>query len=143
MRIVNLGARITLFLAFGVLLLAPPMAFGTPPVPCQALPAETWSSIMGYKATATPGEKYCTYEGKTGGGQFRILAVAASRAEAEAGARRIRDQQPKDSPNARLGVVDFQGTVVFSIALFQPAATNSTASQLEKLLAAAKQHLPK
>jgi hypothetical protein len=143
MRISNLGARITLLLALGVPLLATPMAFGAPPAPCQALPAETWSSIMGYAATATPGEMYCTYEGKAGGGQFRILAIAASRAEAEAGAKRIRDQQPKGSRNASLGVVDSQGTVVFSIALFQPAATESTASQLKKLVAAAKQHLPK
>jgi hypothetical protein len=143
MRISNLDARISLLFALAVSLLAIPKALGAPPVPCQALPAETWSSIMGYAATATPGEKYCTYEGKSGGGQFRILAVAASRAEAEAGAKRIRDQQPKDSPNARLGVVDSQGTVVFSIALFQPPATASTASQLQKLLAAVKQHLPK
>jgi hypothetical protein len=143
MRIWNLGVRITSLLVLGVPLFAIPEAFGAPPAPCQALPAETWSSIMGYAATATPGPMYCTYESKTGGGQFRILAIAASSAEAEAAAKRIRDQQPKGNRNASLGVVDSQGTVVFSIALFQEAATPNTASQLQRLVASAKQRLPK
>lgn len=103
---------------------------------------------MGYAATATAGDMNCTYQGpsKTGGGQFRIIAVVASSAEAEASAKRMRDhqdQQSKDGHNTRLAVVDSQGTVVFSIALFQPDVTDSTASQLQKLAAAAKQHLPK
>ena len=100
---------------------------------------------MGYTATATPGDMNCTYEGanKTGGGQFRIMAVVASSAEADASAKRMRDHQSKGGHNAGLGVVDSQGTVVFSIALFQKAPTDSTASQLQKLVAAAKQHLPK
>jgi hypothetical protein len=87
----------------------------------------------------------CTYEGprNTGGGQFRIIAIVGSRAEAEVGAKRMRDRQPKGSHNASLGVVDSQGTVVFSITLFQRAATDSNASQLQKLVAAAKQRLPK
>ena len=100
---------------------------------------------MGYAATATPGDMNCTYEGphKTGGGQFRIIAIVGSRAEAEASAKRMRDRQPKGSHGSDLAVMDSQGTVVFSIALFQHAATDSTASQLQKLVAAAKQRLPK
>jgi hypothetical protein len=100
---------------------------------------------MGYTATATPGDMNCTYLGpaKTGGGQFRIMAVVGSSAEAEASAKRLRDRHPKGSHNAGLGVVDSQGTVVFSIALFQDAATASTDSQLQKLVAAAKQRLSK
>ena len=100
---------------------------------------------MGYAATATPGDMNCTYEGpsKTGGGQFRIIAIVGSSAEAEASVRRMRDQHPKSSHIANLGTVDSQGTVVFSIALFQHAATDSTASQLQKLVAAAKQGLAK
>ena len=139
------GIRITLLLALGWVLLEAPTALGAPPAPCQILPAETWSSIMGYKATATPGDMYCTYEGpsKTGGGQLRILAVAGSSAEAEASAKRMRDRQPRGSHDPRLAVVDSQGTVVFSIALFQHAATDATASQLQKLVAAAKQRLSK
>ena len=137
--------RITLLLALGWVLLKASPALGAPPAPCQILPAETWSSIMGYKATATPGDMYCTYEGpsKTGGGQFRILAVAGSSAEAQASAKRMRDRQPRGSHDPRLAVVDSQGTVVFSIALFQHAATDGTASQLQKLVAAAKQRLSK
>jgi len=135
--------RITLLLAAGWLLLKTPTASAAPPEPCQILPAETWSSIMGYPATATPGDGNCTYEAKTGGGQFRIIAVVGSSAEAEASAKRMRDHQQRGSHDPRLGVVDSQGTVVFSIALFQHAATDSTASQLQKLVAAAKQHLSK
>jgi hypothetical protein len=139
------STRITLLLALGWVLLTPPTASAAPPAPCQILPAEAWSSIMGYAATATPGDMNCTYEGpsKTGGGQFRIIAIVGSSAEAEASAKRMRDRQPKGSHNASLGVVDSQGTVVFSIALFQRAATDSTASQLQKLVAAAKQRLSK
>jgi hypothetical protein len=137
--------RIALLLALGSPFLAAPTAFGASPDPCQVLPAGVWSSIMGYAATATPGDMNCTYEGprKTGGGQFRIIAIAGSSAEAQASAKRMRDLQPKGSHNASLGVVDSKGTVVFSIALFQDAATDSTASQLQKLVAAAKQRLAK
>ena len=137
-------ARITLLLVLAAALLKTTTASGAPPAPCQILPAQAWS-IMGYTATATPGDMVCTYEGprKTGGGQFRIIAIVGSSAEAEAGAKRIRDQQPRGGHNANLGIVDSRGTVVFSIALFQDAATDSTASQLQKLVAAAKQHLPK
>jgi hypothetical protein len=138
-------SRITLLLVLGWVLLGVPTAFGATPAPCQILPAETWSSIMGYAATATPGDMNCTYEGphNTGGGQFRIIAVVGSSAEAEASAKRMRDRQSKGSHNPSLGVVDSQGTVVFSIALFQHAATDSTAAQLQKLVAAAKQRLSK
>jgi hypothetical protein len=139
----TLMTRITLLLAFGTPLLAATAASGAAPAPCQVLSAEVWSSIMGYTATATPGEMFCTYESKSGGGQFRIMAVAGSSAEAEAGAKRIRDHQPKGNPNAWRGIVDSQGPVVFTISLFQDAATDSTASQLQKLVAAVKQHLPK
>ena len=137
--------RIALLLAFGWVLLGARTAFAAPPAPCQILPAEAWSRIMGYAATATPGDMNCTYEGpgKAGGGQFRIIAVVGSSAEAAASAKRMRDRQQKGSHDPNLGVVDSQGTVVFSIALFQHAATDSTASQLQKLVAAAKQHLSK
>jgi hypothetical protein len=139
------STRISLLLALGWVLLKAAIASGAPPAPCQILPAEAWSSIMGYAATATPGDMNCTYEGpsKTGGGQFRIIAVVGSSAEADASVRRMRDRQPKGSHGANLAVVDSQGTVVFSIALFQHAATDSTTSQLQKLVAAAKQRLSK
>jgi hypothetical protein len=141
-------ARVALLLVLGVSLLTAATSSGATPAPCQILSADAWGSIMGYAATATPGDMLCTYEGagKTGGGQFRILAVVGSSAEAEAGAKRMRDyqsHQPKGSHNGSLAVVDSQGPVVFSIALFQREATDSTASQLQKLVAAAKQHLPK
>jgi hypothetical protein len=141
----TLNTRITLLLVLGVALVTASTASGAAPAPCQVLPAETWSSIMGYAATATPGDMNCTYQGpgKSGAGQFRIIAVVSSSAEAEAAAKRMRDHQPKGSHDPNLAVVDSQGTVVFSIALFQHAATDSTASQLQKLEAAAKQHLAK
>jgi len=136
------NARITVLLALGVPLLTALTASGASPAPCQVLPAEVWSSIMGYAATATPGDMNCTYLSKAGGGQFRIIANVASPAEATAAAKRMRDRE-QGSHNASLAMVDSQGTVVFSIALFQRAATDSTASQLQKLVAAAKQRLPK
>ncbi len=135
--------RITLLFILGMPLLAAAAASGEVPAPCQVLSAEVWSSIMGYTATATPGDMLCTYESKSGGGQFRIMAVVGTSAEAEAGAKRIRDLQPKGNPNAWRGVVETQGSVIFSISLFQAAPTDSTASQLQKLVAAAKQKLPK
>jgi hypothetical protein len=138
----TISSRITLPLALAVSLLTVLPAAGASPEPCKVLPAEAWGSIMGYAATATPGDQNCTYQGKSGGGQFRILVVAASRAEAQAGAKRMRDQQPKESPNAGLGVVDSQGAVVFSISLFQDEVTDSTPAQLKKLVTVVRQHLP-
>jgi hypothetical protein len=136
--------RITL-LALGWVLLGSLAASAAPPAPCQILSAETWGGIMGYATTATPGDMYCTYEGanKAGGGQLRIIAVVGSSAEAEASVKRMRDHQHKGTHDPNLGTVDSQGTVVFSIALFQHAANESTASQLQKLVAAAKQRLSK
>jgi hypothetical protein len=99
---------------------------------------------MGYAVTATPGDMNCTYLSKAGGGQFRIMANTGSAAEATAAVKRMRDHQshqPKGGHDPRLNVIDSQGGVVFSIALFQDAATDSTAPQLQKLVAAAKQHL--
>jgi hypothetical protein len=55
----------------------------------------------------------------------------------------MRDHQHRGSHDPSLGIVDSQGTVVFSIALFQHAANESTSSQLQKLAAAAKQRLSK
>ena len=103
--------RITLLLALGWVLLGTPAASAASPAPCQILPAETWSGIMGYAATATPGDMNCTYEGpgKSGGGQFRIIAVVGSSAEAEASAKRMRDHQHKGSHDPSLGVVESQG----------------------------------
>ena len=135
--------RVTLPLAFAMSLLAATAAAGAAPEACQVLPADVWGGIMGYTVTATPGEMHCTYMGKSGGGQFRIMAVAASSAAAEAGAKGLNDMQPKDNPEAWRGGVYSSASVVFSIALFQRAATANTASQLEKLVAAAKQRLPK
>ena len=139
------GTRITLLLALGWVLVGASAASAASPAPCQVLSAETWSSVMGYPATATPGDMNCTYEGanKAGGGQFRIIAIVGSSAEAEASVKRMRDHQHKGSHDPNLGVVDSQGTVVFSIALFQHAATDSSAAQLQKLVAAAKQRLSK
>ena len=87
----------------------------------------------------------CTYEGagKTGAGQLRIMAVAASSAEAEASVKRMQDRPHRGSHDAGLTAFDSQGTVVFSISLFQHAATSSSAAQLQKLVAAAKQGLAK
>ena len=135
--------RVKLSLAFALSFVAATAAAGGAPAPCQVLPADVWGGIMGYTVVATPGEMYCTYMGKSGGGQFRIMVVAESSAVAEAGAKRMRDMQPKDGPGAGRGTVDSKGSVVFSIALFQKEITASTASQLQQLVAAAKQRLPK
>ncbi len=128
--------------AVSLVTVAPALAAG--PEPCKVLPAETWSGIMGYSATATPGDMNCTYLSKAGGGQFRILASSGSAGDAAALVKRMRDHQshqPKGGHDPRLNVIDSQGNVVFSVALFQDAVTGSTPSQLEKLAAAAKQHL--
>lgn len=138
----SMKRRITLLLAFGTQCLAATTVSAAAPAPCEVLSAGEWSSIMGYTATATPGDMNCTYEGKGGGGQFRIMAIAGSSAEAVTGAKRLRELG-EGNPNAWRGVVESQGPVVFSISLFQKAPTASTASQLQKLVAAAKQHLPK
>jgi len=142
----TITSRITLPLALAVSLLTVPMALAAAPEPCKVLPAETWSSIMGYAATATPGEMTCTYQSKAGGGQFRILANSGSAGDAAALVNRMRNHQshqPKGGHDPRLNVIDSQGNVVFSIAIFQDAATGSTSSQLQKLVASVKQQLPK
>jgi hypothetical protein len=98
---------------------------------------------MGYPVTATPGDMNCTYSGKKGGGQLRVLANVGSNSEAEASAKRMQDHQQKGKHNPGLSAIDSQGTVVFSIALFQSAPTADTPAQLKKLVAAAKQYLAK
>ena len=98
---------------------------------------------MAYKATATPGDMVCMYQGAGLGGQFRILSTAVSSAEAAAGAKRLRSMQGSDDPNAGLGVIESGGNVVFTIALFQDAATANTAAQLGKLVATVQRQLAK
>ena len=138
-------SRITWMLALGVSLGTASVSFGVSPEPCKVLTPEAWGGIMGYTATAIPGDGNCTYEGanKAGGGQFRIMAVTSSSAEAESSVKRMREHQAHSSHGAGLSVIDSQGPVVFSIALFQHSATDASAGQLQKLSAAAKQHLPK
>ena len=138
----NVG-RIILSLALGLLPITVSTAFGAPSAPCQIIPAEAWSGIMGYTVTATPGDMNCSYSGKNGGGQLRILANVGSSSEAEASAKRMQDRQQKGKHNPGLSAIDSHGTVVFSVALFQSAPTADSASQLKKLVAAAKQHLAK
>ena len=101
---------------------------------------------MGSTATATPGDMTCTYQSKSGGGQFRILAESGSAGDATALANRMREQQshqPKGGHDPRLNVIDSQGNVVFSIALFQNAVSAGSSSQLGKLDASVKQRLTK
>ena len=144
----NTGFKLTLVSAMS--LLAATAAAGAAPEPCKVLPADVWGGIMGYTVTAVPAptEMDCTYVGKSGGGQFHIMAVAASSAAAEASAKGQNDKM-KDSPEVRGGTfgVYSSGSVVFSIGWYQRAAastaTASSASQLQKLVAAAKQRLPK
>ena len=131
-----------LAVAAGLLFAVGP-AFAGEQEPCKALPAQQWSKVMGYQATATPGEMNCTYEGKAGGGQFRIMAVVSSAAEAQAGVKRMNTDQWKNSPNGQMGILDSQGKIVFSIALFQENATADTKAQLQQLLAVVKSNLPK
>lgn len=139
------SARLPWILALGVSLGTASLSYGVSPEPCKILTPEAWGGIMGYAATAIPGDGNCTYEGanKAGGGQFRIMAVTSSSAEAESSVRRMRERQAHSSHGAGLSVIDSQGPVVFSVALFQHAATDGSAAQLQKLAAAAKQHLPK
>jgi len=142
----TIPSRIALPLALAVSLLTVSTASAATIEPCKVLPAETWGSSMGYAATATPGEMTCTYQGKAGGGQFRIMSNSGSSADAAAAVKRMRDHQshqPKGGHDSRLNVIDSQGGVVFSIALFQDAATDATSAQLQKLTAVAKQNLPK
>ncbi len=138
-------ARTPLLLSLGALLVAAAPSMAASPEPCQILTAQAWSSAMGYAATATPGDMNCTYAGagKSGGGQFRIMTVAASSADAEATVKRMRERPARGSHNPGLSVFDSQGPVVFSISLFQHAPTEDSAGQLQKLVAAAKQRLPK
>lgn len=140
MRIVG---RIMMPLSLGFLFLSVSTAYGAASAPCEILPAEAWSGIMGYTVTAIPGDMNCSYNGKGGGGQFRILATVASSSEAEASAKRMQDRQQNGRHNPGLSAVDSQGTMVFSIALFQKAPTADSPAQLKKLVAAAKQHLAK
>jgi hypothetical protein len=135
--------RIMLPLALGLLSLSVSTAYGASLSPCEILSAQVWSGIMGYTVTATPGDMNCSYTGKGGGGQFRILATVSSSSEADASAKRMQDRQQKGRHNPGLSAIDSQGTVVFSVALFQKEPTADSASQLKKLVAAAKQHLAK
>ena len=137
-----MNARLRLWAAVGMLL-SVHATYGSPASPCQILPAEAWSSVMGYKAGATPGDMNCSYTSKAGGGQFRILLNASSNAEAEAAAKRFRGHTQRGKHNAALNLVDFQGRVVFSIALFQPVPDAKTASQLQRLAIEAKKHIAK
>lgn len=139
---ISCNNRIALCFSVGLGLLATTAVLAAAPEPCKVITAEAWSSIMGDTAKATPGEAMCTYEGGKGGGQLRIMAVTSSAAEAQTSAKRMQDHMA-GNPNAWRGVTDSQGPVVFSISLFQKTPTEGTAAQLQKLVAAAKQNLPK
>lgn len=130
-------------LSLGFLFLSASTAYAASPSPCEIVSAEVWGGIMGTTVTATPGDMNCSYTGKSGGGQFRILATVGSNSEADASAKRMQDRQAKGKHNPGLSAIDSQGTVVFSISLFQKEPTADSAAQLKKLVAAAKQHLAK
>jgi hypothetical protein len=142
----TIPGSIPLLLVLAVSLVTVSMASAAAIEPCKVLSAEAWGSSMGYSVTATPGDMTCTYQGKAGGGQFRIMSETGSSADATAAVKRMREHQshqPKGGHDPRLNVIDSQGGVVFSIALFQDSATDASSSQLQKLAASAKQHLPR
>jgi len=141
----TISSRIAPRLALAATMLAVPLALAASPDPCKILPAATWGGIMGYEVVASPGDGYCTYHGKGGGGQFRIMASSGTAADAAATVKRMRDHQAGQhgTHDSRMNTLDSQGDVVFSIALFQEGVSEGTAVQLQKLVAVVKQHLPK
>lgn len=112
------------------------------PLPCKVLPAADWSKVVGSVVTAIPGDMNCSYDGKASGGQFRILVVSSSAAQARA-AVTMYSAGIENTPGAGRSVIDSQGNIVFSIALFQDEITASTPAQLQGLLAVVKRNLPK
>jgi len=141
----TIPSRIVPCLALAATMLALPAALSASPDPCKILPAATWGSIMGYEVVAAPGDTFCTYHGKGGGGQFRIMASSGTAADAAAIVKRMRDHQAGQhgTHDSRMNTLDSQGNIVFSIALFQEGVSEGTAVQLRKLVAAARLHLPK
>ncbi len=140
--------RRTMPLLAGVSILVASAALGEPgaaPLACQLLPAEKWSSVLGYPATTEAGDGFCTYSSpdKSRGGQLRIIAVVGSSAEAEATVKRMREHQARSRHTAGLSEIESQGKVVFSVAVFQAAPTAQTGGQLKQLAAAVKQQLTK
>src|SRR4029077_3801702 len=101
--------RFMLPLFLGLLSFSVSTAYGATLSPCEIVSAEAWGGIMGYTVTAIPGDMNCSYNGKSGGGHFRILATVASSSEAEASAKRMQDRQQNGRHNPGLSAVDSQG----------------------------------
>ena len=106
--------------------------------PCKVLTAETFSQIMGYKATLDKtgsNQTSCFYQGPAdSGGQFTILTETASGPQAD-----VMLKGPGSAPPAGSGLIGGsyrQGSIIFSVSI-----KSTEQAKLQALVAEIKRNL--
>ncbi len=104
MRLSKVAFRLSVGVISPLLLIAAAAASGAGNDPCKVLTAETFSQIMGYKATLNKtgsNQTSCYYQGPAdSGGQFTILTETASGPQAD-----VMLKGPGSAPPAGSGLI--------------------------------------
>jgi hypothetical protein len=138
MRLSKLAFRLSVGVISPLFLIAAAAASGAGNDPCKVLTAETFSQIMGYKATLDKtgsNQTSCFYQGPAdSGGQFTILTETASGPQAD-----VMLKNPRSAPPAGSGLIGGsyrQGSIIFSVSI-----KSTEQAKLQALVAEIKRNL--
>jgi hypothetical protein len=138
MRLSKLACRLSVGVISPLFLIAAAAASGAGNDPCKVLTAETFSQIMGYKATLDKtgsNQTSCFYQGPAdSGGQFTILTETASGPQAD-----VMLKGPGAAPPAGSGLIGGsyrQGSIIFSVSI-----KSTEQAKLQALVAEIKRNL--
>jgi hypothetical protein len=138
MRLSKLAFRLSVGVISPLFLIAAAAASGAGNDPCKVLTAETFSQIMGYKATLDKtgsNQTSCFYQGPAdSGGQFTILTETASGPQAD-----VMLKSPGSAPPAGSGLIGGsyrQGSIIFSVSI-----KSTEQAKLHALVAEIKRNL--
>jgi hypothetical protein len=137
MRLSKLAFRLSVGVISPLFLIAAAAASSAGNDPCKVLTAETFSQIMGYKATLDKGSNHtsCFYQGPAdSGGQFTILTETASGPQAD-----VMLKSPGSAPPAGSGLIGGsyrQGSIIFSVSI-----QSTEQAKLQALVAEIKRNL--
>jgi hypothetical protein len=138
MRLSKLAFRLSVGVISPLFLIAAAAASGAGNDPCKVLTAETFSQIMGYKATLDKtgsNQTSCFYKGPAdSGGQFTILTETASGPQAD-----VMLKSPGSAPPAGSGLIGGsyrQGSIIFSVSI-----KSTEQAKLQALVAEIKRNL--
>ena len=138
MRLSKLAFRLSVGVISPLFLIAAAAGSGAGNDPCKVLTAETFSQIMGYKATLDKtgsNQTSCFYQGPAdSGGQFTILTETASGPQAD-----VMLKSPGSAPPAGSGLIGGsyrQGSIIFSVSI-----KSTEQAKLQALVAEIKRNL--